>query len=199
MIAVALPETEAVVVEQREAADPLDAFPGVEMRNDQAQRCAMFGRERLAIVIEGEENIGLEKVGQRDVGGIALFREDQRELCFWLWLREFEDVGEKDALPSIVQTAPAGDIVEVGGDFGLRESAELVPAEALGLIVQTGDLETPASRIELGNAAIVKYRPFQREGLAGGKAAFGFGFLFEFAAVTCNDHLAGSLCCPAPV
>src|SRR5438552_13476580 len=97
MIAVALPETEAVVVEQREAADPLDAFPGVEMRNDQAQRCAMFGRERLTIVIEGEENIGLEKVGQRDVGGIALFREDQRELCFWLWLREFEDVGEKDA------------------------------------------------------------------------------------------------------
>jgi hypothetical protein len=36
VVAVAFPETKAVVVEELEAADPFDAFPGVQMRDDEA-------------------------------------------------------------------------------------------------------------------------------------------------------------------
>jgi hypothetical protein len=76
VVAVAFPETELMVVEEREAANPLDGFPGVEMRNDQAAGAAVFGGERLAIMIESKEHVGMEEIGERDVGGVAFFGED---------------------------------------------------------------------------------------------------------------------------
>lgn len=62
MVAIAFPETQAIVVEEHEAADPLDAFPGVEMRNDEAERAAVIGAERLAVMFECEENIRAEQI-----------------------------------------------------------------------------------------------------------------------------------------
>ena len=56
MVAVAFPETQAVEVEKLESTNPFDAFPGVEMRDDQAQGAAMFASERFAVVLEREEN-----------------------------------------------------------------------------------------------------------------------------------------------
>src|SRR5438270_9166574 len=47
MIAVALPEAEAVVIQELEPADPLHAFPSINVRNNQAQRSTMFGGEWL--------------------------------------------------------------------------------------------------------------------------------------------------------
>lgn len=41
MIAIAFPETEAVLIEQHETAHPFHAFPGVEMRHDEAHWAAM--------------------------------------------------------------------------------------------------------------------------------------------------------------
>src|SRR5262245_26174530 len=48
VVAVALPEAELVVVEELEAADPFGALPEVALRNQQAERVAMLGLERLA-------------------------------------------------------------------------------------------------------------------------------------------------------
>ena len=64
------------VVEKDEAADPLNAFPGIEMRNDEAQGAAMLGGERLAVMVESEENIGLHQIFERYICGVALFREN---------------------------------------------------------------------------------------------------------------------------
>src|ERR1700751_5280115 len=66
MVAVAFPEAETVFVEQNKTAHPLDAFPGVEVRNDEADRAAVLGSERNAIVIESEENVGTQQILERN-------------------------------------------------------------------------------------------------------------------------------------
>src|SRR5215471_5200931 len=45
-----LPETRFILVEQSETANPLGAFPEVEMRNQQSRRAAMLGIERLSFI-----------------------------------------------------------------------------------------------------------------------------------------------------
>jgi hypothetical protein len=50
VITVALPEAESIMIEKQEATNPLDAFPGVEMRHDEAKGAAMVGGERCAIL-----------------------------------------------------------------------------------------------------------------------------------------------------
>src|SRR5262249_17760401 len=44
--------------------------------------------------------------------------------------------------------------------------------------------EVPASFVELGDAAVVKDRPFERERLARREAAFGASLVFELLAIT---------------
>src|ERR1700722_10275869 len=73
VITVTFPEAEAVVVEKHEAAHPFDAFPSIEMWNDQAQWAAVLTSERFAIVLEGEQDVGLQQIFERHVGGVALF------------------------------------------------------------------------------------------------------------------------------
>jgi len=74
VIAVAFPEAETFFIEEHEAAHPFDAFPGVEMRDDQADRAAVLGGERDTVVIECEQDIRVLEVGERDVCGVAFFR-----------------------------------------------------------------------------------------------------------------------------
>src|SRR4051812_38488488 len=106
MIAVALPEAEAVVIQELEPADPLHAFPSIKVRNNQAQRSAMFGGEWFAIVVKGKEHVGPEQIRQWDVGGIVLIAKHEGELRLRLRDDQFEDVRVQDAFPGIVQPAP---------------------------------------------------------------------------------------------
>ncbi len=80
MVAVAFPEAESVVVEKDESAYPLDAFPSIEMRNDEAKRAAMLAGERLAVMLEREENIGLQQIFEWHVGGVAFFARELRRM-----------------------------------------------------------------------------------------------------------------------
>ncbi len=63
VVAVLLPEAGLVVVEEFEAADPFHAFPGVEVRDDQAHGVAVIGGERFAVVFQREERGGAEEIG----------------------------------------------------------------------------------------------------------------------------------------
>jgi len=69
VVAVAFPEAETVFIEEHETANPLDGFPCVEMRNNEAERAAVFGGEWLAVMVESEEHVWAEQIGERDVGG----------------------------------------------------------------------------------------------------------------------------------
>ena len=188
VVAVLLPETGLVVVHEFEAADPFDAFPGVQMGHDEAQRVAVIGGERFAIVFEGEECGGAEEVGERDVGGIAVFGFDHDVGGAGADADPLEEVGKKDAFPADVEAAPAGDAVHVGGDLGHGEAREFVPGEAQTLVDHAGDFEIPGLRIEARDVADVEDWPLQGEGLIGREAAgfahgaflaFPFGEIFE--------------------
>src|SRR4051795_9919357 len=72
VVAVALPETELIVVEELEAADPLAALPEVFLGDDQAERVAVLELERLAPEGVGEEDVVVIEDGERDVGRVAL-------------------------------------------------------------------------------------------------------------------------------
>ena len=115
MIAVAFPETEAFFVQQHEAANPFDTFPGVKVRHDEAKRPAVFGGKRYAIVIESEENIGAQQIFQRNICGVTLFGEDQHVFCFGLGLNQLQHFAEEHALFDVDERCALklGDTVEV--------------------------------------------------------------------------------------
>jgi len=188
VVAVLLPETGLVVVHEFEAADPFDAFPGVEMRHDEAQWVAVIGGEGFAVVFQREESRGTEEVGERDVGGIAVFGFDHDVRGSGADADPLQEVGKKDAFPADVEAAPAGDAVHVGGDLGHGETREFVPGEAQALVDHAGDFEIPGLGIEARDGADVEDRPLQGEGLIGREAAgvahqaflaFAFGEILE--------------------
>ena len=72
MIAVALPEPGAVLLEELEGRHPLGALPGVEPGHDEAGGAAVFEGERLAVMVGGDEGILGEEHVEREVGGPAV-------------------------------------------------------------------------------------------------------------------------------
>src|SRR5271169_944386 len=120
VIAVAFPEAEAVVVEQHETSDPLDAFPCVELRDDEAQRAAVLASKRLAVMLEGEENIWLQQIFERHVGRVTLLGKNGSKMRAGLWLDQLHHIREQHTFPVIVEAAPARNAMEVGHGFGLR-------------------------------------------------------------------------------
>ena len=182
VVAVAFPEAKAVVVEEHETANPFDAFPGVKVRDDESKRAAVIGGEGFAIVLGGEQDLRAEQVGKGDVGGVALVGKDQDVSGSGPGFGAIEDIGEADTFPMVVEAAPAGDTMKIACGFALRKGAKFFPGQAQGSFDEAGDFEVPSGRIENRNAAVVKNRPFDGERLAGGKAAFGLGALFFFAA-----------------
>src|SRR5580693_517341 len=106
VIAVAFPEAEAVVVEELKPAHPLHTFPGIEMRDDEAQRTAMFGRQGFAVMLEGEQYIGLQQIFEGYICCVTFLGEDRSKVSFGLGFDQFHDVGEQDTFPVIVEAAP---------------------------------------------------------------------------------------------
>lgn len=183
MVAAALPEAGAFFAENKEAAGPLDGFPSVEMRNNETKWTAVFAGERFAIVGMCEENVRTPEVGKRDVGRVALFGDDQSMFGVRRGFDEPENIGNEDARPAIAEPAPAGDAVKVRGDLGLRKGEKFFPGEFPRRGGFTREFEVPASFVELGDAAVVKDRPFERERLARREAAFGASLVFELLAI----------------
>src|SRR5262249_1110818 len=57
VIAVDLPETRSVDVEELEGPDPLGAFPEVELRDDEPARASVLGRQIPAVVLDGQKSV----------------------------------------------------------------------------------------------------------------------------------------------
>src|SRR5262245_30633864 len=67
VVAVGLPKAGPVVVAQLEPAHPLGALPEVEVRDEQAGGAAVFGRDRLALVLVGDPGLAAGDVLERQV------------------------------------------------------------------------------------------------------------------------------------
>ena len=176
VIAVPFPEAEAIVIEEHETADPLHTFPGVKVRDNKTERATVIGRKGFAIVFESEEHVRTLKVFQWDVGGVTCFGENESEFGAGFQRDAFENFGEEDTLPAIVKAAPAGDTVEIAGDFRLREGTKVVPGKAQRCFHQAGDLEIPFGGIEMRDAASMQHWPFEGEGPEA-RASFSFSRL----------------------
>src|SRR6187455_1081930 len=65
VVAVDLPESGRVHLDELEAADPLRALPEVEVRHHQAAGASMFGSQRRPVVLDGKEHVVGAQVGER--------------------------------------------------------------------------------------------------------------------------------------
>src|SRR3972149_7636575 len=81
VIAVYLPESRPVRFSELQAADPLGALPGVQVRNDQTHRTAVIPRERLTVAGEGEDVFGAVDVVERQVGRVSAEAVDHHGLA----------------------------------------------------------------------------------------------------------------------
>src|SRR5207253_10767035 len=73
------PESGLVTLDQAKPADPLRALPEIKMRYDKPRRTAVFGRERLAGVLVGNEGLSVDDVGRPESRVVAAVRDADDE------------------------------------------------------------------------------------------------------------------------
>jgi hypothetical protein len=71
VIAVPLPEAGLIFLHELEPGHPLGTLPEVEVRYQEPHRSAMFGRERLAGIVGGQQVLLAIEIGQRQVRGVV--------------------------------------------------------------------------------------------------------------------------------
>src|SRR3954467_15885036 len=71
-----LPESGYVAVAQLNGSHPLRGLPEVQMRHQQPRRAAVHRAKRFALVAVDNPGLSTEKVGHRDVGGVAAVGTD---------------------------------------------------------------------------------------------------------------------------
>src|SRR5262249_56464759 len=103
----------------------------------------------LDIVWRGKNDSTSIHVGQRNVGGEAVLGVDQHVLRSRLGLGQLQHFNEANALPLVVEAAPAGHAVEVAMCFNLGKAVEGVPAQGNGRVNQAPHAKIPGGRVEL--------------------------------------------------
>src|SRR5215213_5412872 len=79
VVAERLPEPRLVAILDPDAADPLRALPEVPRRHDETCRPAMLGGERLAVVLERDEGLVVQHVGEGQVRRVPAIAEGDPE------------------------------------------------------------------------------------------------------------------------
>ena len=72
--------------------------------------------------------------------------------------------------------------MDIHFELGLGELVEFLPSPGFFLLYVAKDAEGPGVEIGFGDGAVVKNGEFDRGGLTGREAVFGFHLLFKFAA-----------------
>src|SRR5437588_3992370 len=160
------------------------------MRHNEPQRIAVVGRERLAIVVCSEQYLVTVEISQRHIGSEALLGVDQNILCLRLELHQVEHFLEGDALPVIIEAAPACDAMEIAVRPYSRQPIELLPAEPHRLLYQPANAEVPFSRIKARHRAIMQDRPLQRERLPRRQPSLAFHLLLFFLTLIASKDAA---------
>ena len=120
MVAVALPEARAVGGGQLDPAQPLRALPEVLAGDDEAERSAVLGGQRLAVGLGREQRQVVLERGERDVRGEALLGVGDDEARARPRADERREVAPVDAAEARVEAAPARDAVDVLCVLGAR-------------------------------------------------------------------------------
>ena len=83
--------------------------------------------------------------------------------------------------------------MEVRSDFRLRQSEKLFPGKSGWPGNFAGNPEVPIGFVKARDAAVVEYRPFERERLAGREAALGARLVLKSFAVAAIKQGQGLL------
>src|SRR5438445_5575995 len=159
VVPVALPEAGLVVVEELEAAEPFCALPEVAARNNEPERPAVLGFERLAVGFVGDHRLLVFERFERDVRGEALLRVGDHKAGARLRLDQLGEIAPVDAAKARVETAPAGDAVDVDRDVARRQLLQLLPGERDRILDLAEDLEVPGREVGVGHGARVQDGP----------------------------------------
>src|SRR5829696_4934467 len=193
MVAVLLPESRRVVIEKLEPAHPFGTLPEVEPGYDQTARAAVLHRQRDPVMPVGEESIVAHQVSQQEVRGVIRICVDHHRGCFGEGPRPAKYLGHSHSLPSVVEPAPAGDAVHVGGYLNPGKLEELLPGPCHRLLNQAKTAEGPTGEIERRRLAIGQHRPFPGEHLPAGQAIPGSRFVhleLRFGTANLVDNLS---------
>jgi hypothetical protein len=73
---------------------------------------------------------------------------------------QLDDLAEANALPTIIETAPPRNSMEVAHNRSARKTAEFFPRQVNGILYQTKDTKIPMSWVEKRNCSFVQNWPF---------------------------------------
>src|SRR5947209_572152 len=137
MVAALFPEASLVLFEEAHALDPLGGFPGVELRDDQADGAAVFGRNRLAVVRPGEERIFGEKIFDGEIGRpTVIVAERDDELRLRLDANNARKLARRDSAPDVIQTRPARHAMKVRIDLDGWKLHEIFERPTMRMVEQ---------------------------------------------------------------
>src|SRR6266705_318565 len=154
-----LPVPELFLVRERDGAHPLCTLVRVALRHEEAHGSPVFDRQRLAVPLVREQDVGIvediERMGRR----IAVPAPEGREAGGRADLRALRHFADRDPDPLVVERGPARDAMEWRNHFCGRKSQELVVREADRLVDGAVHAEVPFLRVEARDDAEVEPRP----------------------------------------
>src|SRR2546425_2541362 len=167
VIAVLLPESRQVVVQQLEASYPLRALPEVEMRHEQPGGPAVLRREPFPGPRECDEVLRPVQVRERQVRREALLGDDKTKLRRRFETGPLEQRLHGHALECVIQSAPGGHAMDIA-DYRLsRQREQLVVGERKWPLDESGNHEGPLGGIDRRDVTVMQDRPFGGLDLAG--------------------------------
>src|SRR4051812_31136827 len=72
VVAVALPESGAVLIDELNPSEPLCTLPEIEVRHDEPHRPPVIGLEVLAIRAMGDEDVRTQQIRKRKIGRVVM-------------------------------------------------------------------------------------------------------------------------------
>ncbi len=163
------PVSELLFVGECDRTYPLRALVCIPLWNEEAHRSAMFDRERFAVPLVREEDVGVVQDIQRVRGRVPVPASEGRESSRRPDLRALGHFLDRDPDPLVIERGPAGDAVERRHHFRGRKPQELVVGETHWFFDRTVHAEVPLLRVESRNDTEVEPRPFPDLPLSGRK------------------------------
>src|SRR6058998_1992917 len=162
-----LPVPELFLVREGDGAHPLCALVRVALRHEEPDGSPVFDRERLAVPLVREEDVGIvedvERMGRR----VPIAAAKGREAGGRADLRALRHLADRDSDPLVVEGRPARDAVERGYHSRGRQSEKLIVRETERFVDRAVHPQVPLLRIEPGDDAEVEPGPFPNLPLSG--------------------------------
>src|SRR5213594_3623108 len=154
------PVPELFLVREGDGAHPLCALVRIALRHEEPDGSPVFDRERLAVPLVREEDVGIvedvERMGRR----VPIAAAKGREAGGRADLRALRHLADRDSDPLVVEGRPARDAVERGHHLRGGKPQEFVVRVADRFVDRAVYAEIPLLRVEARDDAQVEPRPF---------------------------------------